>query len=206
MNPNNATLSDNTDALTDTELTPLGSLIEPLEDLEYIATLHRVESDGLIETLHVLLDGAPDRTGLLFNLEICIMNDLMQAFGDEDEADEAIITQFMLVLPFSFTPESYLEVMRLCNIINRLLPVGAFGLSENDGAVYLRYCLTSASRYIDDVVIAETVQALEFACREYGPHFEKASQGEAAASDFLRKFAESGHTLPSVGDPSLLRG
>lgn len=192
--------------MSPTTKSPLAALLEPLEDLEYYADLQPVEQDGLYEKLYLALDVDEDRPELEYGLEIFFINDVLEAFSAEDEAEDAVITQFMLVLPFRFPVESFVEVMRLCNLVNRLLPLGAFGLSEDDDAVYLRYCLATESRAVAPEVVIEVVQALEFACREYGPHFEGVALGRSTSGDFRAKFEESGHRIPPVGNPDHFRG
>lgn len=184
---------------------PLAALACPLEDLEYYVDLQRIEDNGLYEKLYLALDVNDERPELEYGLEVFFINDVMEAFGDETGGDEPVIAQFMLVLPFQFPGETMLEAMRLCNYVNRLLPLGAMGVSEEDGAVYLRYCLAAESRAVPEAVVIEVVQALEFACREYGPYFERIALGQAIVADFLAKFRESGHQIPTVGDPSLFR-
>ncbi|WP_038160587.1 YbjN domain-containing protein [Verrucomicrobium sp. BvORR106] len=191
--------------MTEQTQSPLAILAGPLEDLEYYVDLKPVQEDGLYERLYLTLDVDEERPELEYGLEIYFINDVMEAFGSDTDAEEAVVTQFMLVLPFSFLAETLLEAMRLCNYVNRLLPMGAFGVSEEDGAVFLRYCLASESRAVPESVVIEVVQALEFACREYGPHFEKISLGQSAVKEFLGTFEESGHQIPSVGSPELFR-
>jgi hypothetical protein len=184
---------------------PLARLMEPLEELEYYADHLAITEDGMYERLQLRLEVDESRPELEYSVEIYYINDVMEALGAEMEGEDAILTQFMLVLPFRFPIEAFIEAMRLCNIVNRLLPMGAFGLSEQDDAVYLRYVLATETRAIPGDVLIEVVQAFEHACQEYGPHFEKIAQRESTADAFIAAFEASGHPLPSVGNPDLLR-
>jgi len=182
---------------------PLQALVEPLEELEYFADYQPAGGDSVMEKLYLSLnvdEGHPERE---YGLEIFFINDVTEAFGDEEEEEDAIVSQFMLILPFRIPVEAYLNVMRYCNLINRMLPVGAFGLAEEDAAVYLRYCLTTESRTISQTVLLEVVSALEFACKEYAPQFEAFCKGEKSFDDIVAQVEESGLQIPSVGNPDL---
>lgn len=182
---------------------PLEALVGPLEELEYFSELQRAGDDGAYERLHISLNPDELHPDRIHSLEVFFLNDVAEAFGDEEEEEDAVIAQFMLLLPVKFPLESYLHVMRYCNLVNRLLPVGAFGLSEQDGAVYLRHCLATESRNIPPDLMIEVVRALEYACRQYGPHFESVGSGAKTYDDLVLEFETSGQQIPSVGDPAI---
>ena len=183
--------------------TPLAALVEPLAELEYYADHQPAGEDSIYEKLSVTLNVEEEHPEREYSLEIFFINDVTEAFGDDDEEDDAVITQLMLVLPFRISTEAYLDVMRYSQLVNRLIPVGAFGLSEDDGAVYLRHCLATESRAIPRDILIEVVTALEYACREYAPQFETISSRRKTYDDIVREFEVAGRALPSVGDPEL---
>ena len=172
--------------------------------MEYFADHHPATAEGQHESLYIPLDvedeAHPERE---YGLEVFFINDVLEAFGDQEEDEDAIIAQFMLILPFRIPVDYYLDTLRYCGVANRMLPIGAFGLSEQDGAVYLRYCLATESRAIPQVVLLEVVSAMEYSCKEYGSQFEKISKGELTVDEYLREMEASGHALPPVVDPDL---
>ncbi|RBP46188.1 hypothetical protein DES53_102574 [Roseimicrobium gellanilyticum] len=182
---------------------PLEALIEPLEEFEYFADHQPAADESVFERLYISLnvdDPQPDRE---YGVEVFFINDVTEAFGAQEEEEDAIIAQFMLILPFRIQVDGYLEIMRFCNLVNRMLPLGAFGLSEQDEAVFLRYCLATESRAIPHDVLLEVVSAMEYACKAYASQFEALSAGTMKYDDIVREVEESGQQLPSVGDPAL---
>lgn len=189
--------------MPDESPSPLAALLEPLEEFEYFADHQPAGDESLFERLYISLnvdDAQPDRE---YGVEVFFINDVTEAFGAVEEEEDAVIAQFMLLLPFRIQVEGYLEVMRFCNLVNRMLPLGAFGLSEQDEAVFLRYCLAAESRTIPHDVLLEVVSAMEYACRAYAPQFEALSTGARKYDDVVREIEEAGQQLPSVGDPAL---
>jgi hypothetical protein len=188
--------------MSDETKSPLEALIEPLEEFEYFADHQPAGDESAFERLYISLnveDPQPDRE---YGVEVFFINDVTEAFGDREAEEDAIIAQFMLILPFRIQIDSYLEVMRYCNLVNRMLPIGAFGLSEQDEAVFLRYCLATESRAIASEVLIEVVSAMEYACKSYASQFEELSTGTKKYDDYAREFEQSGQQLPSVGDPA----
>ena len=189
--------------MSDETKSPLAALIEPLEEFEYFADHQSAGDESPFERLYISLnveDPQPDRE---YGLEIFFINDVTEAFGDQEAEEDAIIAQFMLILPFRIQIDAYLEVMRYCNLVNRMLPIGAFGLSEQDEAIYLRYCLATESRAVPHDVLIEVVSAVEYACKAYASQFEALSTGTKKYDDYVREFEQTGQQLPSVGDPAL---
>jgi hypothetical protein len=189
--------------MPDDTKSPLEALIEPLEEFEYFADHQPAGDESVFERLYISLhvdDPQPDRE---YGVEVFFINDVTEAFGAEDEEEDAVIAQFMLILPFRIQIEGYLEVMRFCNLVNRMLPLGSFGLSEQDEAVFLRYCLATGSRAIPHDVLLEVVSAMEYACKAYSSQFEALSNGVRKYDDVVREIEEAGQQLPSVGDPAL---
>jgi hypothetical protein len=190
-------------AMPEETKSPLEALIEPLEEFEYFADHQPAGDESLFERLYISLhvdEAQPDRE---YGVEVFFINDVTEVFGDQEEEEDAIIAQFMLILPFRIQIDGYLEVMRFCNLVNRMLPLGAFGLSEQDEAVYLRYCLAAESRAIPHDVLMEVVSAMEYACRAYSSQFEALSTGAMKYDDIVREMEGNGQQLPSVGDPAL---
>jgi putative sensory transduction regulator len=185
-------------------LSPLQTLVAPLEELEYFCDHRPVGNETPYESLYISLNVDEERPERAYGLEMFFLNDLAESLGDEEQEEDAIIAQFMLVLPFPIPVEAYLDVMRYCGLVNRLMPVGAFGLSEDDGAVYLRHCLATADRIIPEIVLIEVVTALEYACKEYGAQFEELSTGKKTYEDHVARFDEAGLPIPSVGHPDAL--
>jgi hypothetical protein len=186
--------------------TPLSLLKEALEDLEYTVYHERAGGDNLVEKLFISLEIEEQPPQRQFVIELLFINDVLHAFGGDDDDDDAIMSQFTLVLPIVVPTAVFTEINRFCSIVNRLAPLGAFGLSEADQAVYLRYCLASESREMPDSLVIQVVSVFEFLCREYAKLFAAICDGSDTTDAFIKSFARTGNAIPSVGNPLLLSG
>ena len=194
--------------MPETYLSPLTLLKEPLEDLEYSVVHESVNSENLVEKLFISLEIEGQPAKRQFIIELFFVNDVLEAFAgpteEDDDGDETIMAQFNLVLPVSIPTQSYGDIMRVINLINRLTPLGAFGLSEDDGAIYLRYSLAAESREIPEALLLQVVSAFEYLSLEYTPIFEAMVEGTSSAQEFIDSFEKSGNPIPSVGNPKTL--
>lgn len=181
--------------------TPLARLLEPLDDLEYTVAHAPVDSTNLVEKLYIQLDLENQPPERRFIVELFFVNDVLQAFGGDDDDADTLLAQFTLLLPIVIPDDVHLELHRCLALINRLTPLGAFGLSEADQAVYLRYTLAGESREIADTVLIEVLSIFEYLCQEYLPLFETVRAKTLTAQRLTAQFAESGHAIPSMGDP-----
>lgn len=193
--------------MPETYLSPLSLLKEPLEDLEYIVLHEPVNGENLVEKLFISLEieGQPQRRQ--FVIELFFVNDVLEAFAgptEDEDGDETIMAQFNLVLPLSIPAHAYGDIMRVCNVVNRMTPLGAFGLSEDDGAIYLRYSLAAESRDLPEAILLQVVSAFEYLSLEYTPIFAAITEGRSSAQEFMDSFAKSGNPIPSVGNPASL--
>jgi hypothetical protein len=184
--------------------TPLSLVKEALEDLEYTVYHERAGGENLVEKLLISLEIEEQPPQLQFVIELLFINDVLHAFGSDDDDDDAIMSQFSLVLPMLIPRAAFDEINRFCSIVNRLAPLGAFGLSEADQAVYLRYCLATESREMPDSLVIQVVSVFEFLCREYAKVFASIGDGSYTSAAFIEAFASTGNTIPSVGNPVLL--
>lgn len=183
---------------------PLSRLLEPLHDLEYVVTHTPVDDANMVEKLFINLEIPEQDLRRRFIVELFFINDVLQAFGGEDDEEDAIMAQFSLVLPLLVPVEAGSEVGKMMGLLNRLTPLGAFGYSEADSAIYLRYTLTSESRALSDALLLQVLSVFEYLCQEYVPVFEAICEKQLTTEMYINKFSETGHKIPPIGDPILL--
>lgn len=207
--------------------TPLAAIAAALEDSGMMVVLDQLDPDLPLERLSLLL--TTDRLGRDIVLQLMFINDINESVAlsadlaglaedddtdefetdefDADEEDEdATLLLFSIVLPFKATAETAVETMRVLLAVNRLLPIGAFGYSESDGALYLAYPLALEDKAaLTPLVLEEIINMLGFAAESYGELLESAASGAASASEILADLRDAGLEMPGVGDPPAMR-
>ena len=149
--------------MPDDSLTPFSRLAGVLQQLGLPARLIPASDESPVEQLLVSIDEAtpPDQDSR-YVLQMFFPSDVAEAArlaaGQPPNEDETAILQFMMSLGMQVPPDRQLEVYRLMSLFNRMLPVGAFDLTEED-VVYLRYALLADTK--TDITIPQVVEVLE---------------------------------------------
>lgn len=195
-----ATAQDHEDGL-DLLLTPLEQLGDLLLDSDYNAVLQEHGEDSPVDRLYIEAGELEDETLVL---QVILLNEMFDhtrdAEAEEDDPDatpEATLFHFTLVYPFAIEAEP-LELLQLTALVNRLLPLGHFGVSVADRSFFLQYNLPTAGNDLDPVVMLETVGMLAYGAVEYGTVLLQAARGELTAAEYLRRLEDAGLGLPAV--------
>ncbi|HEY9840101.1 MAG: YbjN domain-containing protein [Candidatus Sericytochromatia bacterium] len=149
--------------MPDDSLTPFSRLAGVLQQLGLPAMLIPASDESPVEQLLVSIDEAtpPDQDSR-YVLQMFFPSDVAEAArlaaSQPPNEDETAILQFMMSLGMQVPPDRQLEVYRLMSLFNRMLPVGAFDLTEED-VVYLRYALLADTK--TDITIPQVVEVLE---------------------------------------------
>ena len=149
--------------MPDDSLTPFSRLAGVLQQLGLPAMLIPASDESPVEQLLVSIDEAtpPDQDSR-YVLQMFFPSDVAEAArlaaGQPPNEDETAILQFMMSLGMQVPPDRQLEVYRLMSLFNRMLPVGALDLTEED-VVYLRYALLADTK--TDITIPQVVEVLE---------------------------------------------
>lgn len=167
-----------------------------LKEEDFATFLMPVSEDNLFERLFVSL-GQDDKSRD-FTLQIHFINDVTNALGVDDDPEDAFILQFFLLLPYTIAKNQINEVSRVILTLNRILPVGSFGLSEDDGLAYFQYNLTCAERTVDEKVLKEVVSIIGFFSSEFSVRIEQAAEGKITRDALIQELAQAGIQFPSL--------
>ncbi len=155
---------------------PLGIIEQLLKDEDFGTRLLEKSEERPFELLFVGVGEDAKKRG--YTMQVHYVNDVASAVGGQDQPDDAYILQFFLVFPFLVDQEQLGPVGRAILAINRILPVGAFGLSEQEGTPYYQYNLASSERLKDKKVLLEIMSIMGFFTCEFSTNFEAISKGE----------------------------
>jgi hypothetical protein len=119
-------------------------------------------------------------------IQIVFVNDLLAASGMVDAMNDTFILQFFAALPLQADKAKIGELYQLITVFSRVLPVGAFGLSE-DGGIYFRYSLMSLDRNISSRLVVELVKLISFFINKFSVHLNSFISGRKSLNDVLQE-------------------
>ncbi len=132
----------------------------------------RMESAGLASKTIGTDDGSAinqllvylhsDSRNMDYVLQLIFLNDAARAAGAQFDEDTPVNLQLFISFPFLVGPGFETETGMLLHALNRILPIGGFGLSEDDRVLYYRYNLTSAGDGPPDDVVEEAIGMISF--------------------------------------------
>lgn len=151
--------------MSDTEntaaLSILGQLEQALSGLGLSTLRQPPNADHAYEQLLVSIDDPPPAPGeeSTFVFQLFFASDALAAQNPE-AGEGAAILQFLLNLPLDASEDAgrLLDLYQLFSVFNRILPIGAFELSESHQA-YLRYSLLAEHKA--HLTVGQLVEVLE---------------------------------------------
>lgn len=182
--------------------TPLAELASILEEADFPVVYQEADDKSPVEQIFIPLEGQTEEQDLI--LQMLFVNDLVDSMGvtdkeDKDEEDEdAQLLQFFIYLPFETPPEKRADLALFLMTINRLLPVGAFGLSHKEGTVYYQYILASEDKEVSPLVALEVVSMISMFILEFVPKIQLVAEGNQDCESMIKKMEEEGITLPPL--------
>jgi hypothetical protein len=180
-------------------MTPLRLIQEVVEDLEYETEYLAPEEQIPYERLHVLL--GIDRENRASKLQLHFINDVALAVSgaeDLEETHDAVLLQFMLLFPGRVDAGYFGALAEYLLQLNRILPVGAFGISQPDGTVYYQYILALPEREVDENVLIEVIQMIDFFVGRFRLNIDRVSRGVATAAVVLDELRGEGLAPPPL--------
>lgn len=87
-------------------------------------------------------------------LQLMYTEDVIQAMGIEIDPEESSTLQFSSLLPLQASEETLSHVHELLAMLNRLLPIGGFGV-DAENKIYFRYNLLNPDRVFHQAVLLE---------------------------------------------------
>jgi len=165
-----------------------------IEDIpaEIIGSTEESPVEQLLALLHL------DEQQRRYLLQMTLVNEAAGALGFPMDDDEVFMTQMLVLLPID-VPETFaIETSLLLLTFNRILPYGAFGFSEEEGIVYLRYVSTSATIDPAPEVIVQNVLSLQYFVIGLTPHIEAVASGARGRAEVIEMLEAEGIMLPPL--------
>lgn len=184
--------------------TPLNFIAEVLEDADFPVVFQEADKDSPVEQVFVPLEH--DKEELSGALQILFINDLTKTLGiaqeDEDD-DELQLLQFFLLCPFQCKAETCSEVALFILALNRILPIGSFGMSQKEHTIYFQYVLAleDQDEALNPVVILEVVSMISMFVSEFIEGIACVAKGEKTSAALLEEMEAKGMVLPPLGFP-----
>ncbi len=184
--------------------TPLNFIAEVLEDADFPVVFQEKNENSPVEQVFIPLEH--DKEELSGALQILFINDLTKTLGvteeDEDE-DDVQLLQFFMLCPFQCKAETCSEVALLILALNRILPIGAFGMSQKEHTIYFQYVLALEDQEdaVNPMVILEVVSMISMFVIEFIESIALVAKGEKTADALLEEMEAKGMVLPPLGFP-----
>jgi len=176
-----------------------------LEDLQklaeaggYRAWLSSAEVDRAAAVPELFCLYHVDDQGRDYIAHILFANQVSAAMGVPTTNDDIIFLQLTSVLPFPVTEAGEADTALLLHGLNRTIPHGVFGYSEEEGLVFFRAVLTHSSMDIDPNLAFEAINMTRFFVASYAPLIEPVASGSVARMDLYRALQEKGFRIPGV--------
>lgn len=87
-------------------------------------------------------------------LQMMFVDDIFESSGAKSPVTSSIL-QFFVTIPFKIKEENILDVYKILAVLNRVVPLGHFGQTEEDG-VYFRHTFLVDANKIDLGAIEES--------------------------------------------------
>lgn len=181
--------------------TPLAELASVLTEAEFPVVHQTVDEKSPVEQIFVPI-ALDDDNDLI--LQVLFVNDLVESMGvtdkesDDEEAEEAQLLQFFIYFPFQAKAEKRADLALFLMAINRLLPIGAFGVGHLEGTVYYQYILTNEDQYVSPLVILELVSMISMFIPEFFSKIASVAEGEETGEAVLEAMAKNGIVIPPL--------
>lgn len=149
------------------EQTPLANLQLLLHFLGFDTFLLPVKQDNPVEQLMISSGKDEDEKG--FMLQLLFANDMLQATNlnaIKPKEDDIFYLQFVGSYPLEVKEEKLLEMFLLMSTFNKLMAVGTFDYT--DQGLFYRYTLTNRGKQLDNQMIVELVNMMQFFFEEFG--------------------------------------
>lgn len=163
-----------------------------LDENDFETVFHTKTESQPFSILEVLLTSFDETKDHVFSLNVHYVNEVAEAFGAIDESEDIQLLEFLIQFPEVIRPEFFAEVARLILSLNRLLPVGSFGLSESNQAFYFQYTLGLENTEISEVVLLEVIHMIHFFVDDFAPNIAAVGDGRLNREDYLKGFEEMG--------------
>ncbi|GAB4276756.1 MAG TPA: hypothetical protein DIU37_02630 [Opitutae bacterium] len=180
---------------------PLAVIEQTLKEEKFATRLLEKDNERPFDLLFAGIGEDEKKRG--YTVQLHFVNDVTNAVGGADEPEDAYLLQFFLVFPYLIEASKKAEVARAMLAINRILPIGAFGMSEQEGTPYYQYNLACADRSVDGTVLLEILSIMGFFTSEFSPKFEAISEGTDTFDSLIEALSKGGIVFPPITPPKV---
>ncbi|WP_027183823.1 hypothetical protein [Desulfovibrio inopinatus] len=133
-----------------------------------------------------------------YTLQIASLGNTAGDHGLAVEADKPRSIQFILMAPFVVDTPHIAETGLYLLMVNRLLPLGAFGLIEDEGFIYFNYSLLTNDASINTALCFEIISAIGFFINATRQITELVACGDISHHEAVQQLEQAGFEFPSV--------
>lgn len=180
---------------------PLAVIEQALIEEKFATRLLEKDSERPFDLLFTGIGEDEKKRG--YTVQIHFVNDVTNAVGAVDEPEDAYLLQFFLVFPYLVEQSKKAEVGRAMLAINRILPIGAFGMSDEEGTPYYQYNLACPERAVSKKVLLEVLSIMGFFTSEFSPKFEAISEGQDTFESLVETLSKGGIVFPPITPPKV---
>jgi hypothetical protein len=185
------------------DLPPLQEIGEQIEREDY--PFEFLPANGADRPVDLLLVSLGEESGVSLVIEMIFVNDLLLTMGIPEEYDDAMVLQFLLRLPIAFEPGAAPELALFLATLSRVMPAGAFGLSEEDGTVYHQYALHLPTRAAETEVLVSVIAGTHALLRILLPEIKEVAAGTLKRQEALKRLSGKGVNIPGMGPGPVAR-
>lgn len=182
---------------TDHLLSPLKTIQTLLDQNDFETFFHEKSENQPFESLEVILESLEEGNDNEYKLSLHYVNEIAQAFGAVDEAEDIQLLEFFTEFPGAIQSGAFNEVARLILNLNRMLPVGNFGINEVNQSVYFQYNLGLDTVSITEVLLLEVLGMIHFFIHDLVPNILLVAEGKLTCEAYLKSFEEMGLSFSS---------
>ena len=157
------------------------SLEQALPALARAYAVQLIPPDGDVEAPQLFADLGPDKKGRPRRLELM--------FLPREDADELVALQFFVLLPFGPEPAHVADLGRFLSAVNVKLPLGHFGMAEEQGWVYFRSVSLCPLGPLDPGVTLQTARVCAFVVGELSGLIESVADGTSTLESARRAYS-----------------
>lgn len=164
---------------------------------ELAAALHSADFEARVMPLgeklpegHLLVYLGQDDRGRDFYMQLLFLQDLQRAVEGDDsrppeQEPELDYLQFYTALPLEVQQDAFPDLARLILRLNWGIPLGGFGLNEDERSIYLREVMLCRDGKADPGMVVETVEDMLDSLQEYVVVLEEVASGSKTIEQVL---------------------
>lgn len=160
----------------------------------YRAWVNAPDTPGRVSELFCLIHvDAAERNYVLHGM---YPHELLTSMGEPPDDSPLTLLQLTLRLPFAVEQSAASETALALHMLNLLVPLGQFTLSETEDLIAFRAMLTHDDPAISASLVLEAIQMTRFFITRFAPLIEPVATGEQSTRWMREELARQGMAIP----------